>query len=89
MSNKVAALQQDQADWRKGVSLIASALGDHEPKDLSCVRLANLALELRAENERLAAQVKILTTVEPEMTRVEKMLACPGLNRLPEMKPND
>ena len=47
---EVVALRADQADWRKGVGLIASSLG---VKTLSCSHLAEAALGLRAENERL------------------------------------
>jgi len=50
---EVAQLEAGQQDWRKGVELIASALGEHNPPNLSCVRIAEIALELRAENERL------------------------------------
>jgi hypothetical protein len=39
-------------DWRRGVELIASALGEKSPSDLSCVRLAERILELRAELEQ-------------------------------------
>jgi hypothetical protein len=42
----------DQADWRKGVALIASALGEENPPDLSCVRLADKVLRIRDEHDR-------------------------------------
>lgn len=47
----IAPLLKDQEDWRKGVELIASALGEKNPPDLSCVRIANIALEMRAKLE--------------------------------------
>jgi chromosome segregation ATPase len=50
------ALKADQQDWRKGVELIASALGD-PAHDLSCVRLNEVALVLRAERDALKAQL--------------------------------
>ena len=39
------------ADWRKGVELIASALGEINPSDLSCARIAEAVLTLRAERD--------------------------------------
>ncbi len=45
------ALKADQMDWRKGVELISSALGE---TTLSCVDLAEVALTLRAERDELA-----------------------------------
>ena len=48
----VRELKKDQADWRKGVALIASALGEKDPPDLCCVRLSRVALEMRAALER-------------------------------------
>ena len=50
---EIDGLRKDQRDWRNGVELIASGLGDHEPKDLSCVRLSEVALTMRADKERL------------------------------------
>lgn len=46
-------LRSDQSDWRKGVELIASAL-EKDPPDFSCSRIAEVALSIRAENERLS-----------------------------------
>jgi hypothetical protein len=57
---EVAALKKDQSDWRKGVALIASALGERDPKDLSCVRFADACLELGsrlAEIEKAAGDL--------------------------------
>ena len=48
------ALKADQSDWRKGVGLISASLGD---TTLSCVDLAEMALELRAERDALAAKL--------------------------------
>lgn len=49
-------LKADQQDWRKGVALIASALGD--PADnLSCVRIAEIGLTLRANLETADEQL--------------------------------
>lgn len=50
---RVRELEADQSDWRKGVELIASALGVTGPGSLSCVGLAEKALEIRAELETL------------------------------------
>ena len=52
-------LREDQQDWRKGVALIASALG-YKDADLSCVGIADVALNLRAEED----------TVDPECRRL-------------------
>lgn len=49
------ALREDQNDWRKGVELIASSLGEKDPPDLCCVRIGQVALEVMATNERLEA----------------------------------
>jgi hypothetical protein len=38
--------------WRVGVLLIASSLGEANPPDLSCVRLADKVLRIRDEHER-------------------------------------
>jgi len=53
----IAALRKDQGDWRKGVELIASGLGESDPPNLSCVRIAHVALELRAKAEALEAKL--------------------------------
>lgn len=50
-------LHEDRGDWRKGVELIASALGEQEPVNLSCVRIADVALRLRAELEKTQAAI--------------------------------
>lgn len=52
---EITRLRADRDDWRKGVGLIASALG---LDTLSCVDIAERALEVRADNERLQAEVK-------------------------------
>lgn len=49
-------LKADQADWRKGVELIASGLGERDPQDLCCVRLHEVALKLRADMESLVEE---------------------------------
>lgn len=46
-------LRADQEDWRKGVALIASALGEADSPNLSCVRLADVALRMRAALEEI------------------------------------
>jgi hypothetical protein len=51
---RIAELEADQRDWRKGVELIASSLGEFAPANLSCVRIAEVALGVRAEAEQLA-----------------------------------
>lgn len=53
-----AALRADQQDWRKGVALIASSLGEKDPSNLCCVRISEIALTLRAEVERLREAVE-------------------------------
>lgn len=55
---EVAALKDDQTDWRKGVELIASALG---LKTLACVSIADAALELRAKLAEAEGKVAQLT----------------------------
>ncbi len=52
---EIAALKADQADWRKGVGFIASALGIDS---LSCVDIAERGLEIRAERDALKAEVE-------------------------------
>lgn len=54
LKDRIGALEADQRDWRKGVELIASALGEENPKDLSCVRLSEVTLVLRATVEEQA-----------------------------------
>lgn len=53
----IDALKHDQAQWRKGVELIASALGEKNPPNLSCVRLAEVALQLRTQRDALCEQL--------------------------------
>jgi hypothetical protein len=48
LAEELRELRSDQEDWRNGVGFIASCLGDFEPKDLSCVRLGQKALRMRA-----------------------------------------
>ena len=50
------ALKKDQGDWRKGVELIASSLGERNPPDLCCSRISEVALTLRAHAEELEAE---------------------------------
>ncbi len=59
-AQEIADLKADQQDWRKGVALIASSLGD-KSDNLSCVRIAEVALEMRAEAEEVCSR---LTAVE-------------------------
>ena len=54
LRTKLAALEADQKDWRKGVELIASALAYEN--GLSCVGIADAALTLRAHAEALEAK---------------------------------
>ena len=44
-------LKLDQEDWRKGVALIASALGEKNPPDLCCSRLADAIFYYRQRLE--------------------------------------
>jgi hypothetical protein len=53
---RVATLEADQRDWRKGVDLIQSALGDKDA-NLCCVRLAEAALTMRAKLEQAEATI--------------------------------
>ena len=55
---EIARLKEDQNDWRKGVELIASALGEKDPPDLCAVRIAGVALELRARLEAKQTEVQ-------------------------------
>lgn len=57
---RIAELEADQADWRKGVALIASALGEKDPPDLSCARIAEVALNMRAALEKYVLDTPIL-----------------------------
>ena len=57
--DEVEQLRADLADWRKGVELIASGLGETNPPDLCAVRLNEKAMTLRAD---LAAARKVLET---------------------------
>lgn len=52
MIRRIAELEADQSDWRKGVELIASALGESTPPNLSCVRLSEVVLKLRVALEQ-------------------------------------
>lgn len=52
---EIARLKADQSDWRKGVGYIASVLG---LDSLSCVDIAERALEIRADRDRLKAEVE-------------------------------
>jgi len=52
---EIARLKADQSDWRKGVGFIASALG---LDSLSCVDIAERALEIRSDRDRLKAEVE-------------------------------
>ena len=55
-AEEIRKLKADQSDWRKGVGLIASSLGDKN--QFSCSHLAMKALTIRAENESLRASLK-------------------------------
>jgi hypothetical protein len=58
---RVRLLEVDQADWRKGVALIASALGEKDPNpNLCCVRISRVALEQRSALEKQAESVRLL-----------------------------
>jgi len=57
VTQEIAALKADQADWRKGVGFIAAALGIDS---LSCVDIAERGLEIRAERDALKAEVERL-----------------------------
>lgn len=64
-------LREDQADWRKGVALIASSLGD--PADnLSCVRIAELGLQLRARLEEAEAEVARLRNENTALKKIDQ-----------------
>jgi hypothetical protein len=65
-------LKKDQEDWRKGVELISSSLGEREPMNLCCVRLAELALTIRSESETKSAQ---LTAANAENARLKSLLS--------------
>lgn len=54
------------------MELIASALGEQNPKDLSCVRLSEVALSIRAEAEALRAQFKSTGHV-PYLDRMKEL----------------
>ena len=49
-------LKADQSAWRKGVGLIAAALGENAPPNLSCVRIAHAVFTLDAKVEDAAAE---------------------------------
>lgn len=70
---EITALRADVRDWRNGVELIASALGDAEPADLSCVRISELALETRARAETAEAERDELATKLAQMAPVVAM----------------
>lgn len=63
--DELTRLRQDQADWRKGVALIASYLGD-PAENLSCARIAELALQMRARLEDAEAKLAALPTPWPQ-----------------------
>ena len=58
---RIAELEEDRFDWRKGVDFIRTCLGDDDP-NLSCVRLGEIVLTMRAKIERLEAEVARLKT---------------------------
>lgn len=76
-------LRADQADWRKGVELIASSLGEQNPPDLSCVRIAQVALEQRARIEAALA-LHAANAVGPEGLECScgKLHPCPTVKAL-------
>lgn len=57
LAQQVSDLMADQNDWRKGVALIASALGVQGDTH-ACVYIADRALMLRAERDRLLAALR-------------------------------
>ena len=63
LRRQLEALQADQQDWRNGVALIASALGERNPKDLSCVRISENALSIRAKVEEQRVHMEAWYTV--------------------------
>ena len=77
---EVERLTTDQGDWRKGVALIASALGEHEPPDLCCVRIAELALGQRAALEQAEAD---RDAARAELAETQRKLAalCEAVSR--------
>ena len=68
-ADEIERLRADQADWRNGVELIASALGEANPSDLSCVRLSEIALSLRAKVEELKAAWEAEARANGELER--------------------
>ena len=61
----------DQRDWRKGVELIALALGEPDSPNLSCVRLAEIALQQRVD----------LAAAQQESERLFTLYAQTGVER--------
>lgn len=59
VNREIDRLRSDQRDWRKGVDLIATALGVTGPGRLSCAALAERALELQAELEELRQAMQL------------------------------
>jgi len=72
--DEIARLREDQAKWRKGVALIAAYLGEKQPDNLCCVRIANVALKMRAERDSLRAQVERLESVPDVIARLRAEL---------------
>ena len=57
MEEERDALKYDQGQWRKGVALICSSLGEHNPDNLSCVRISTMALKKMVELEQATARI--------------------------------
>lgn len=72
--DEILRLREDQAKWRKGVALIAAYLGEKQPDNLCCVRIANVALKMRAERDSLRAQVERLESVPDVIARLRSEL---------------
>lgn len=53
----------DINEWRKGVALVYSAIGEPNPPGLCCAALAEKVLAIRAENEQLQEELKAANTL--------------------------
>ena len=73
LTAEVARMKKDQGDWRKGVGLIASALGEVTPINLCCSRIADEVLEFRAD--LATAQADLATASERVTERNETIQA--------------
>lgn len=81
-AQEIERLKADQADWRKGVALIASALGDKDD-NLSCVRIAHVALEQRAKLEAAEAELAQVRAAVSELPKCRTGMPhyCPNCDR--------